>query len=1068
MHIPARAHSRLTTLIVAIFAIGFGFTALPAPVYAAPATLLVSVSPLHPVVKSGEDMTWTVSWSCSSVTVPCTGAQIAVPIPSSLPAGVSPILGSATASTGDYSAPPVMDASSVRWTMKDPLNPGAAGTMTMTLRSQNLVTPNGTTYSPVATFTATNAAPVDSDVAASQVTVTSKAALTITKTRKPYDQFLEPVPGSEVTYQVEAQPQAQFAPQESGVWFTANNVITDSLPPGAIFVRAVQKTSFSLHDHVESCAYSAGVVTCPAFESPRAESVNGPVASVFVTVRYPIGQPASDTPTVQSDDGVTNTAQVTGVPFGGTEADRVTATAAVTHGFASYSGGPGLLVTKSNNAQVSTRPGDATTWVIAASNSGGQAADIVFDDRVPCALTSPVAAPSSPSPCAALGQEVSSVAATQGWFSNPVTIDYVLSDGATGSATLDLAQSSVSAPPDTFFTDLHVSTRLEPGADIALLLIARTPALVPTDPAGIPYLEPELASTTRPFVENCLSNIAMRELDATDWTTIPVDVRYNRHCSNKEIIPPAPSYFVHKDVTNSPQVIGGTVHFTVRLGNLTGTADGHPVFYDLLPDNLSLVPASVRVTYAEASSPAAGGEVISPTLDASAGRDLLTVSWPSVAWAPRADVAYVEFDAMVRPGTPAGTYSNTAYVDDSAAAVFGCNAPTQDELDLNGDHTTTDPLCQATTSYSVIDSGALESTKLVKGGLDAIFVAAPAVGHTSWGGSEFQILLKNSGNAPLQNVVAYDILPHVGDQAIGPAVGPRLSQWQPVFNGMVSVPPGVVVEYSTSTNPCRGEIVKSGGARASAPSGCNDTWTTSVTDPAAVRALRLSAAGPLAPQGQYAVTYRVEVPPTGADGIAWNSVSMAAVRPESGQWLQPAESPKVGLAGVDDLELAKSVSAAPHVQGATVTYRLDLTNRGVASGRGVEVHDVLPDGVTYVSSAPSKGSYDPPSGLWRVGDLAPGGAETLVITVRVDALPGGVVTNRAQVGADGTVDADSRPGNLGPAVAEDDEAEASLTVTSAAPLPSTGAFTSTVLYLAVPLMGLGLLALLVARRRRAA
>ena len=67
-----------------------------------------------------------------------------------------------------------------------------------------------------------------------------------------------------------------------------------------------------------------------------------------------------------------------------------------------------------------------------------------------------------------------------------------------------------------------------------------------------------------------------------------------------------------------------------------------------------------------------------------------------------------------------------------------------------------------------------------------------------------------------------------------------------------------------------------------------------------------------------------------------------------------------------DLSLIKTINnPAPNV-GDTVTYTLNLANLGPSSASGVQVTDLLPSGLTFVSAMPSQGTYThrPDSGRW--------------------------------------------------------------------------------------------------------
>ncbi len=117
-----------------------------------------------------------------------------------------------------------------------------------------------------------------------------------------------------------------------------------------------------------------------------------------------------------------------------------------------------------------------------------------------------------------------------------------------------------------------------------------------------------------------------------------------------------------------------------------------------------------------------------------------------------------------------------------------------------------------------------------------------------------------------------------------------------------------------------------------------------------------------------------------------------------------------------DLSLEKTINRpAPNV-GENVTYSLTLRNLGPSTATGIRIRDVLPSGVTFVSSTSSSGAYVAKTGIWTPTALAADTSATLTIVARVNAA--GVATNTAEIIAADQPDVDSTPGNATPG--EDD------------------------------------------------
>ena len=164
------------------------------------------------------------------------------------------------------------------------------------------------------------------------------------------------------------------------------------------------------------------------------------------------------------------------------------------------------------------------------------------------------------------------------------------------------------------------------------------------------------------------------------------------------------------------------------------------------------------------------------------------------------------------------------------------------------------------------------------------------------------------------------------------------------------------------------------------------------------RPLRFLAPATLAPGAKHEITFEVIAPP-GVEGIAWNSTSMSATR-DDGQWLQPAESKKVGLApavslgdfvwwdedrdgaqdagepGVGGVTVNLYHPGAPQVVVATTTTAADgsYSFTGLAGGASYIVEFVKPTSSDFTlrDATTDDSDSDPAPGTGRVQVTLPG------------------------------------------------------------------------------------------------
>lgn len=128
-----------------------------------------------------------------------------------------------------------------------------------------------------------------------------------------------------------------------------------------------------------------------------------------------------------------------------------------------------------------------------------------------------------------------------------------------------------------------------------------------------------------------------------------------------------------------------------------------------------------------------------------------------------------------------------------------------------------------------------------------------------------------------------------------------------------------------------------------------------------------------------------------------------------------------------DLSLTKNVMAGntSPVVGSQISFELIIRNDGPNNATGIQIKDLLPTGYQFVNYSSTAGLYNSTTGIWSVGSVDNGDAESLIIDAKV--LPSGIYLNTAQVTASSLPDPDSTPNNDDGDQSEDDEANAIVT-----------------------------------------
>ena len=118
------------------------------------------------------------------------------------------------------------------------------------------------------------------------------------------------------------------------------------------------------------------------------------------------------------------------------------------------------------------------------------------------------------------------------------------------------------------------------------------------------------------------------------------------------------------------------------------------------------------------------------------------------------------------------------------------------------------------------------------------------------------------------------------------------------------------------------------------------------------------------------------------------------------------QSKPVSVTLCTDLGVTKTVDNATPCVGSNVEFTVTLSNLGVNNASGVSVNDLLPTGYAFVSATSTVGIYNSGTGVWSIGGINGGVAETLKIVAKVNA--SGVYTNTATIPASVP---DTNPGN---------------------------------------------------------
>ena len=995
---PAQLLAMLVTTALVIL----GITTLPT--YAAAPTLKLAINADEDSYLSGVEQRYVVEFSCASTTEDCLDSVVTITLPHTItPGGNSnpdsaPEGINATATAGNKVVTPEIKRPTGTTDGLVTYNLGtvAAGTSfqtVLTFTAPRGVTPGGSTVTPVATFSS------------GDTTVTANDSVTITSEPTPLLSKTGPAAtpkNVDVTYQITPKYDTTVDGL-NGKSNMTNVVVTDPLPQCATYV----SSSASGNTITNTAA------TVPSSYDAATHTVTwtiGDVNPAFMNVVLSVTVHYDDT---CADNTVTNTAKLTGAEMHNEDNVR-TANASFTHHFDNevrYGGG------FNKRAMNQFERGKQGNWLYTYDNKSNVPVVLEYTDYMTCGLVSPT---DGSKDC---DKPLMRVKTIDTQTTTPIEITYWTNKGNTGTQTVyrGKAFDFSSFAADEYLTVFHYKQTIPAGESSILNVAGPIGAGTPTTENGVTYVDVDKDAAAWKAgksdkwvrVQNCVTDFSMKSLDGTHDIAIPADDK----CDVLTLGTALPKYYNAKStIKGNLASPGSEVTFSVTANNTSTVVDSQPVISDLLPCGMTYVEGSVTGGPAGKDKTVTVRDVTDAT---GCTRQLVQVTWPGYQ---TKGGTTIQLRGKVGPSMSAGTHKNEAYISaaepeyalTSKSTTICFYGSTDDTYDVNGDGNTADQVCPVSSTFTVSEqAGAdvvLESLGSVPGSVYKKYTDGASVMRQGEDG-QFRITPTNSGNADLSDMTVYGILPHVGDTSVQGGAS-RNSEWEPTITGPIQVgtgsgidPSQVTIEYSTSFNPCRGEVINQGDTMAASPAGCDNNWTATPASWSDVKSYRIYINGKATPiKAGASIPLIVPIKaPNNATGIAYESVAIAATQASNNRAILPTEPIKVALVVALDVALNKTVvsDADNLAPGDNVTFRIDAGNSGQGKAPDVKVAEAFPAGTTFVSAeshlctsgytsgVPGECSTGGAAGTfdgitWKLGDMLAGQHASLYVTVTLD------------------------------------------------------------------------------------
>ena len=799
---------------------------------------------------TGEVFTYTIQYSCASLTENCEGVVITNPLPPEVE--YVGITGSIHTTNESYNGA----TRTVTFTLVDPLLAGTSGQVQLRVRFPNGSTSNGTVASNTATITSTNAVTDNSTINATAVA----AANPILEKEFVHGGGA----GTYTTYQFKFCNDNYSETDTDGTLDLNNIIIVDTLPVGSVYVQT--NTGNGTSASYDPISHTVTVT--------KAILIPGECMWPKVTVEYP-------DPPFSVGTTVDNTAYFTFTPQG-EPTQTIPSTSTIILTARSFFAETDKFISHST----ATIGGTGTYYIDSNVSGTEDLNDFCVNDTIPA------------------GIEITGFSAG-GWYYGGLT---GIEDRVNIYYTTNL--NGPTLVPGSPFSIWQPESYIQSNGDLGL--VTGGPEYITSInwcfgdvPAGFANYDPmemwyEVRNTATPgVITNCadLSTSTPGVFASEDCA----DLTINALTSGANLNP------IKEKLPGGYLDQGDIFTFQIAIRNETGTADSleNPIAYDLLPEGVTYVPGTW-------SLPSWGNNLGFPpptfTIISDykgTNREFLRWEWSgaSAIKIPPSERVVIDFDVEITNialgGAPA--FINYTYIQTPTPYDCWGNTEDADIYDFDEDGDITELLCGGTRSVYVREIVSLESEKLVKGQLDTTWTKYPGIGYTVPGGvSDYQLIVRNKGNMQLDSVIVIDILPFVGDRGV---ISPsnRDSRWSPNLVGPVSAPAGVTVFYSTEGNPCRSNE----GISPTGPASCTTAnWsTTPPTNITTVKSLKFEfGATVLNPQDSFILEWPMRAPVNALatiglqpDSVAWNSFGFIGQRVDNSEYLLPAEPVKVGI-----------------------------------------------------------------------------------------------------------------------------------------------------------------------------